>query len=101
MNSIASNLDRSAEPAFIEALKNKAYESTPAEWKAEGWTCARFDLLGSPQFFQYELRTDAKAKTFEVIARGYPVWGAPPTELYVAGKVEKGTIDPGAPVMRR
>ena len=51
--------------------------------------------------FQYELRSDATAKTFEVIARGYPVQGAPPTELYVAGKVESGAIDPSVPVMRR
>ena len=74
-------------PPSLETVKDKPYQSTMADWKAEGWLCARFDMAGTPQVFQYELRTDAKAKTFEVIARGYPVQGAAPTELYIAGKV--------------
>ena len=88
-------------PPSLDTIKDKPYESTIAEWKAEGWTCARFDLAGAPQVFQYELRTDPKTKTFEVIARGYAAQGAGPTELFIAGKVERGAIDPSAPVMRR
>ena len=90
-----------AVPPDLATVKDVPFASTGADWKAPGWTCARFDLSGGQQVFQYELRSDATAKTFEVIARGYPVQGAPPTELYVAGKVESGAIDPSVPVMRR
>jgi len=88
-------------PAALEAVKDTPYSSVNADWSGAGWKCARFELIGGPQVFQYELRTDAKARTFEVIARGYPVQGGPATELYVAGKVESGVIDPSMPVMRR
>ena len=90
-----------AVPPDLATVKDVPYASTGADWKAPGWTCARFDLSGGQQVFQYELRSNAAAKTFEVIARGYPVQGAPPTELYVAGRVESGAIDPSTPVMRR
>lgn len=90
-----------AVPPDLATVKDKPYASAAADWQAPGWTCARFDLSGGQQVFQYELRSDAKAKTFEVIARGYPVQGAAPTELYIAGKVESGAIDPSMPVMRR
>jgi hypothetical protein len=91
----------SAVPSDLAAVKDTPYASAAADWRAPGWTCARFDLSGGQQVFQYELRSDPKAKTFEVIARGYPVQGAAPTELYIAGKVESGAIDPSMPVMRR
>jgi len=88
-------------PASLEMVKDQPYSSKPEDWKADGWKCARFDLSGAPQVFQYELRTDAKAKSYEVIARGYPVQGGPATELYIAGKVESGAIDPSTPILRR
>jgi hypothetical protein len=90
-----------AVPKDLATVKDAPYASAGADWRAPGWTCVRFDLSGAQQVFQYELRSDAKAKTFEVIARGYPVQGAAPTELYIAGKVENGAIDPSMPVMRR
>ena len=90
-----------AVPPSVETVKATPYASTADDWKAEGWKCARFDLVGGKQVFQYELRTDPKARTFEVIARGWPVAGGPMTELYVAGKVESGAIDPATQVMRR
>ena len=31
----------------------------------------------------------------------HPMEGAAPTELYIAGKVESGALDPSMPVMRR
>lgn len=88
-------------PPAIETIKTQPYSSKPEDWAAEGWKCARFDLSGAPQVFQYELRTDAKAKTYEVIARGYPVMGGPMTELFISGKVENGVIDPSTPILRR
>lgn len=90
-----------AVPASLGAVKDQPYTSTPDDWKADGWKCARFDLSGAPQVFQYELRTDAKSRSYEVIARGYPVQGGPPTELYIGGKVENGAIDPSTPILRR
>lgn len=90
-----------AVPAALASVKEQPYSSKPEDWKAEGWRCARFDLSGAPQVFQYELRTDPKGKTYEVIARGYPVQGGPATELYIAGKVESGAIDPSTPILRR
>jgi hypothetical protein len=88
-------------PASVETVKTTPYASTADDWKAEGWKCARFDLVGGKQVFQYELRTDPKARSFEVIARGWPVAGGPRTELYIAGKVESGAIDPSMPILRR
>jgi hypothetical protein len=90
-----------AVPPALENVKDQPYASKPEDWKADGWKCVRFDLSGAPQVFQYELRTDPKGKTYEVIARGYPVQGGPATELYIAGKVESGAIDPSTPIMRR
>lgn len=88
-------------PPDLATVKDTPYASTQADWKAPGWTCVRFDLVGGQQVFQYELRTDAKARTYEAIARGYPVQGAPATELFIAGKVESGAIDPSMPILRR
>lgn len=90
-----------AVPPDLATVKDTPYASTATDWKTPGWTCVRFDLVGGQQVFQYELRTDPKARTFEAIARGYPVQGAPATELFIAGKVENGAIDPSMPVMRR
>ena len=90
-----------AVPPDLATVKDSPYASSAADWKAPGWTSVRFDLVGGQQVFQYELRTDPKARTFEAIARGYPVQGAPATELFIAGKVENGAIDPSMPVLRR
>lgn len=88
-------------PASLDAVKERPYASTADDWNTEGWKCVRFELVGGPQVFQYELRTDAKARSYEVVARGWPVRGGPQTELYIGGKIESGAIDPSMPVMRR
>jgi hypothetical protein len=90
-----------AVPAALASVKDQPYASTAADWSTAGWKCAVFDLSGGQQVFQYELVTDPKAMTYEVIARGYAVQGGPPTELYIAGKVESGVIDPSTPILRR
>lgn len=90
-----------AVPAALATVRDVPYASKPEDWQAEGWKCARFDLAGGQQVFQYEMRTDDKSRSYEVIARGYPVQGGPATELYIAGKVESGALDPSTPILRR
>jgi hypothetical protein len=88
-------------PADLGVLAAGPYASTDADWSAPGWKCARFDLVGQPQRFQYQLVTDAAAGTWEVIARGFPVKGGAPTELYARGRIEGGAIKPSREVYRR
>jgi len=86
-------------PPDLTALE-KGPVSVPAEgWTTPGWSCVRFSLA-VPARFQYELRTDAAKKTYEIIARGYPVAGQPAVELFQRGKLESG-MHPSSAVMRR
>ena len=39
--------------------------------------------------------------SWEVIARGFPVKGGAPTELYARGRIEGGHIQPSREVYRR
>jgi hypothetical protein len=89
-------------PVDLEALARGPYSSTASDWASPGWQCARFDLAGQPQRFQYELRVDPAARTFVVIARGFPAGGdrARPEELFLEGRVEGGVIEPSSRVMR-
>lgn len=88
-------------PAELRQLEAGAYRSSAADWQAEGWRCARFDLVGTAQRYQYELRTDAATGSYEIVARGYPVAGHGQSELYLRGKVEGGEIQPTSAVYRR
>ncbi len=88
-------------PADLGALAAGPWASHPEDWSAPGWRCARFDLAGQPQRFQYQLVTDTAAGTWEVIARGYPVKGGAPTELYARGRIEGGVVKPSREVYRR
>lgn len=90
-----------AVPASLDALKSGPWSSAADAWDAPGWKCARFTLTGSPQYFQYELRTNAANKTWEIVARGFPVPGQPSTELFLRGNVQDGKITPSSNVMRR
>ena len=90
-----------AVPADHRGLASGPYRSTAADWQAEGWQCVRFDLTGRPQRFQYELSTDPKARSYEIIARGYSVEGQPVVELFLPGKVEGGAIQPSSEIYRR
>ncbi len=75
--------------------------SKTEDWAAPGWGCAHFNLAGESQRFQYQLVTDGKAGTWEVVARGFPVKGGAPTELYARGRIEEGHIKPSREVYRR
>lgn len=88
-------------PASLDKVKNGPWQSEATSWDAPGWKCTGFNLRGAPQYFQYELKTDAAKQTWEVIARGFPVAGQPATELYLSGTAENGKIRPSSQVMRR
>jgi hypothetical protein len=78
-------------PADISALKADAYTSTEADWETPEWRCLGFSMAGQAQRFQYEVRSDPQAKTFRLIARGFPVRGGAMVELSQDGSVtEKG-----------
>jgi hypothetical protein len=87
-------------PADVKPLEDKAQPSKPEDWSAEGWKCARFAPAPSVRF-QYELKTDPKNLTYEIIARGYPVKGGPVSELYTQGKVGPGAPEAPPQVYRR
>ena len=88
-------------PADLGALAAGPWRSKPEDWSAPGWACAHFNLAGEPQRFQYQIVTNAKVGTWEVIARGFPVKGGAPTELYARGRIEGGHIQPSREVFRR
>lgn len=88
-------------PADLEALRAGRWTSKTEDWSAPGWACARFNLAGEPQRFQYQLVTRAGSATWEIIARGFPVKGGPATELYARGRIEGGHIQPSREVYRR
>jgi hypothetical protein len=106
---LATSLEReppefcaSAGPVPAEPIAAGApFQSKPGDWAAPGWKCARFDLAGEPQRFQYELVTDPKAGTWEIVARGRPIAGAAATELYSRGRLENGHFQPSRDVYRR
>jgi hypothetical protein len=88
-------------PTDLGALAAGPWISQPGDWAAPGWKCARFALSGEAQRFQYQLVTDAAAGTWEIVARGFPVKGGEPTELYAHGRLEGGHIKPSREVYRR
>ncbi len=44
----------------------------PEEYATDAWRCIGFSRT-EPQYYQYEVKTDAAAKRFEIVARGYPL----------------------------
>jgi len=88
-------------PADLGALAAGPWASKAEDWTGRGWACSRFNLAGEPQRFQYEIVTNGKAGTWEVIARGFPLKGGAPTELYARGRIEGGHIQPSREVYRR
>jgi hypothetical protein len=88
-------------PASLEGLKNGAVATTAGDWAAPGWSCVRFGPSTVLTRWQYELKTDKGAGTWEVIARGHPVPGAPPTTLVMGGVIDAGGPTPPGAVKRR
>lgn len=88
-------------PASLDALQKGPATTTANDWMAPGWSCTRFGPSAAPTRWQYELKTDKGRGTWEVIARGYPVAGGPPTELFLEGVVDAGGVTPPGSVKRR
>lgn len=88
-------------PASLDAVRAGPHQVSPDGWGAEGWRCVRFQLGGAPQRFQYELVTDPDAGTYRIIARGYPVPGHGPEELFLSGETVDGRVTPSSDVMRK
>ena len=83
-------------PADKALVAGAPYVSTEADWSTPAWKCLGLALAGQAQRFQYEVRTDAQGKTFEVIARGVPGGDGRWVELRQRGTVGKGGIEMGA-----
>lgn len=83
--------DAAKVPADRALVARGPYESTAADWTSPGWTCLHFSFEGQPQRFQYEMRTDADGKGFELLAHGVPGENGRFVTIAQRGKVgEKG-----------
>lgn len=89
----------SAVPADFSKLQNGASKAEPKDWENPGWQCLKTAII-TPQFFQYRFETDEPSQTFVVVAKGYPVAGKPPVELFLRGKIEGREVKAGE-VLRR
>ncbi|MBW2458941.1 MAG: hypothetical protein JRI68_30865 [Deltaproteobacteria bacterium] len=87
-------------PSQLAAVKTGPYQPQDSDWQAEGWRCLRHQGR-QPQRFQYEVKSDPAADTFEIVARGYPVAGSEPTELFLTHKVVNGKVELHSNVYRR
>ncbi len=89
-------------PADLDRLQDGPAQVPPSAWNTEGWKCVRFQLGGAPQRFQYELITDPDAGSYRIIARGFPVEGHGPEELFLAGETDDdGRVQPSSRIMRK
>jgi hypothetical protein len=80
-------------PARVELVTKGAYTSTPADWATPGWQCLGFDFTGQAQRFQYEVRSDPAALTFELVARGSPKGDGTIHEYAQRGAVKTGKLE--------
>jgi hypothetical protein len=51
--------------------------------RGTAWDCLQTFVFEDPVRYQYELRTAADGESAEVVARGFPVAGQGPEELFV------------------
>lgn len=88
-------------PKDVSALAREPYQSSAADWQSGGWRCLHIDLASGRQRYQYQVKTAQDGQSFEAIARGHSVDGAPLTELFIVGKLEGGKVEPNSDVYRR
>jgi hypothetical protein len=69
--------------------------------EVEQLACVQPTFAEMPTRWSLEVRTDAAKKTWEIIARGFPVQGGPVAELFIAGEIGPEGIPLEADVMRR
>ncbi|MEO8180859.1 MAG: type II secretion system protein [Deltaproteobacteria bacterium] len=89
-------------PVADADIKNKKYQSTPADWAetplaggvAAGWSCLRFSM-SDPQYFQYEYETKATGlvpavvdETYTAHARGDLDGDGTLSDLSIDGKIQ-------------
>jgi hypothetical protein len=75
-------------PSSLEAVRNGPPSIDRSEWERAGWekdgeACLDSDWRELAKRFQVELQTDLAQRTSKLIARGYPVVGGEPSELFV------------------
>lgn len=87
-------------PARLENVLSGPYRSTSADWQTPTWKCLQIDLTDQTQRFQYEVRTDAAAKSFEIVARGSPGQDDRVVELVQRGTIKDGNLELGPPERR-
>ncbi len=87
-------------PAAVSYVAKEPYLARAEDWNDIAWTCLRFDQQG-PQRFMYLVRVDVASGSYEAIARGYPVDGGAPAELYVRAQTEESGPPMNVVVMRR
>lgn len=62
----------SAEPTPTVIAKQGDKWVGPEAYDTDAWRCIDFKRI-EPQYYQYEVKTHAQARRFEIIARGYPL----------------------------
>jgi len=82
-------------PESLADVDGKKYQSSVSEWKVDaarnaGFACLKFNLP-SPQYFQYEVKSDPSRGEFTAYARR-PV-GGEILELSISGKVQSGVLN--------
>jgi hypothetical protein len=75
-------------PGSIDALRTGTPSVPRSEWERAGWetngeACLDSDWRELARRFQVEVRTDTTRRTSKLIARGFLVVGAEPSELFV------------------
>lgn len=75
-------------PPELSQVADGTYQFQEADWEDPAWACVLYRPgVGGRQRFQYELKTNPKKKTFELIARGYPAGDDELVTLFVTGEL--------------
>jgi hypothetical protein len=84
-------------PPDLAAVRGKPHVAAESDWSGPGWACLHFQLGGN-QRFQYEVKTDAAARSFVVIGRQPSADGTRVIEITQPGRVDdKGAVELGPP----
>jgi hypothetical protein len=85
-------------PADLAALRDGPPHISPTEWERAGWqddgvACLDVDWRDLAKRFQVEVQTDFEQRTSKLIARGFPVVGGEPSELFVTVRVADDGVE--------
>jgi hypothetical protein len=87
-------------PADLKVLSSGSYITKDGDWSDPAWACIAWGGTGERQRFQYEIKTDAKKRTFELVARGYPGGDGKLVTFTRAGKIVGDAVEVG-PIQRK